>query len=713
MFPRNLFSAFALALLAGKTAALSIGNAQGTVILGRPLDVAFAVASDGKPLEDACVRAAVFAGDSAISPAQVRVALGTGSAGREAVIRVQTAQPVTEPVITVRITAGCNGSVVRNFTLLSYPPSTSSANEAGSASLVPSLTAIAAKPPVRAQNFEQTTTATSNANREAAPTDARRNGVSARKSATKASTIPAAEPTKIPKTRLTRAIGAGAPESIAQSQPRLVMEPLSDWLDAPATLQYSFEIGKIPAEEPSADRTAAASLWRALNMPADEVAQTLARTSEQDVQLAQAQSDKKVALEAQARLNDEIAQSFPAKVVYSLLLALALLAALVAWLWSRGRRQAHLERLAWTHAVASNSAEPVMVAATEPSSQASVAARAGHDHGAGRLAPTEPDLLPSGIVPLEFGVGNAERVEHAALPEPADASPIIPKPIAHAVVNPEELFDLQQQAEFFVSVGEHGQAIQVLRQHIETNQATSPLAYLELLRLYRSLSRFDDYNNLRAQLHLYFNAQVPEFNAFTRLGRNLAGYPEELARIEALWADASVVALLKEMLFRDSAQEHQRFELAAYDDLLLLHAIASTTPATARGDSTGRFRTTPHEAELPNNTAPETSAQSMPAAASLIDFEPDWDFAPSISHPTSPAHGEPSARVELDLDLSEFAFIDELQEVANSTGPLPFLTEDEVPPVPPKDQLPPNQPIGFGANSDRFEARIDPEVRKP
>lgn len=489
------------------------------------------------------------------------------------------------------------------------------------------------------------------------------------------------------------------------------MEPLSDWLDAPSALRYSPEMTSVPAQEPSAERAAAASLWRALNTPAEELAKALAGTSEQATLLAQAQRDRAAALESQARLQAQIAQSYSARLVYVLGALLVVLAGLAFWLWSRARRQADLEQLAWSQAVTHN-AESGSAPETRTSDHVPAMAGRSHDDGAGRLAPTEPELLPSGMVPLEFGVTHAEQTVSAPPrqqpPVPREAVATMP---AKAVVNPEELFDLQQQAEFFVSVGEHGQAIQVLKQHIEANQATSPLAYLELLRLYRSLSRFDDYNNLRAQLHLYFNAQVPEFNAFTRQGKSLFGYPDELARIEALWADASVVALLKEMLFRDSAQEHQRFELAAYDDLLLLHAIAITTLPSARGEAAGRTRTTPTEMALPD-AALESSVDAVPPAANLMDFEPDWDFELPANQRTLPAAEVPSASMELDLDLSDLSLLDEPAKKGQNSGPLPFLTEDAVPPVPATEQPPGGQPVGFGANSDRFEARLDPD-RKP
>src|SRR5256885_16486251 len=87
------------------------------------------------------------------------------------------------------------------------------------------------------------------------------------------------------------------------------------------------------------------------------------------------------------------------------------------------------------------------------------------------------------------------------------------------MVQPGELFDVQQQAEFFISVGEHQQAIELLRSHIDTHEDSSPLAYLELLHLYYTLSRRDDFDQLRARFARHFNARVPAMPGFTDKGK--------------------------------------------------------------------------------------------------------------------------------------------------------------------------------------------------
>lgn len=686
MAQRNITSALALALFAVNAAAVSIGNAQGSVTLGRPLDVSFPVTTDRQSIVDACVRGVVSANGSPLSQAQVKITPVPGAAGRSAAVRVQTSQVVSEPVIAVQLTIGCDGSVVRNFNLLAYPAETLAAQQPSVPEAAPSSSSdtlrSAGGTRVVPSPVDSSSTRRS---RPAKKAPARADAPSRSKA------VPAVKTESMRRSALLST--APVPDS-ASNRARLVMEPLSDWLDAPSVLKVSPVIETAPsADAPApAERAAAAAMWRVLNMPPEERLQQQSRVDDQLVHVAQVEREKAAAIESQQALQEQLASRFSSTVVYLLVALLLLLAALSAWLWSRARRHARLEELAWAQSVAKNAtpdvgnAEPVSPRGFGHSPNPLTAnARSAADSNA-RLQPTEPELLPSGMMPLEFGMH--KEAELAPANGPFAAVPTKSAP-AHAVVNPEALFDLQQQAEFFVSVGEHGQAIAVLKQHIQENQATSPLAYLELLRLYRSLSRIEDFNNLRAQMHLYFNVQVPEFAAFARLGKNLFGYPDVLARIEALWADSSVVALLQDLLFRDSSDEHQRFELPAYDDLLLLHAVAGTTAPSERGSSEGRSRTTPVDAFFAQAAPQDSVSTTLSPENNLMDFEPDWEFEVPAQH-RSPEVEAP-ASLTLDLDLSDLGHLDAL-----------------APAVPPA-----GQPIGFGANNDRFEARLDPDLRKP
>jgi len=83
---------------------------------------------------------------------------------------------------------------------------------------------------------------------------------------------------------------------------------------------------------------------------------------------------------------------------------------------------------------------------------------------------------------------------------------------------------VQQQADFFVSLGDHEQAIQVLRQHLAESHEPSPLAYLDLLKLYHKLDRRDDYERLRKDFNRVLNADAPSFEHFSEGSRSLEDY---------------------------------------------------------------------------------------------------------------------------------------------------------------------------------------------
>lgn len=140
----------------------------------------------------------------------------------------------------------------------------------------------------------------------------------------------------------------------------------------------------------------------------------------------------------------------------------------------------------------------------------------------------------------------------------------------------EELFDLQQQVEFFISLGQAHQAVEVLKAHVIDNQECSPLVYLDLLKLQYDLELREDYEHTRQALNARFNAGTPAFEQYTYSRRSLERYPLALSRIQALWPSPAVLALLERTIFKQELQSEQAtiFDLEAYRELLLLYGIA-------------------------------------------------------------------------------------------------------------------------------------------
>ena len=255
----------------------------------------------------------------------------------------------------------------------------------------------------------------------------------------------------------------------------------------------------------------------------------------------------------------------------------------------------------------------------------------------------------------------------------------------------------------------------MLKHHIAEHRETSPLAYLELLQLYHTLSRVDEFAQLRTQFMQFFNAQVPEFAGFHRTGRMLYHYTDALAEIEAEWTTPEVLGLLEKFLFRRSGAEAvEPFDLAAYDDLLLLLAVAQTTPASARGAPPPRNRTTP--LAPPRSETLVAPSGPAPAAEALHDDLPldslaaslEFEFATKVQQEPAPAPapvapsgpeapvGEDSRGIPLDLDLSD----------------PPHLTLSDLPPVPVTAPPPAGQPVGFGMENDLMELRLELEQMK-
>ena len=429
---------------------------------------------------------------------------------------------------------------------------------------------------------------------------------------------------------------------------------------------------------------------------------------------AKSTSDQASFAELQQRLALIESQRFPAGLVYALLALLALVSGLLAWVWSRARRESRLAIQAWRDSVALSARH----------------GDAGH-HDPHDLVPhphdtwgpedssqfAEDTYIHAGSQPVQPGDAPSMATPERA-PQPisvAKAAPPTESP--WHIVNPEALFDLQQHAEFFVSVGQHDQAVEVLKKHIAAHRETSPSAYLELLRLYHTLGRSDDFAQLREQFCSHFNAQVPEFSAFSRQGRTLEHYLDALAAIEAEWTSSSVLQLLEKYLFRRAGDASVApFDLAAFDDLLLLLAIAQTTPASARGAAPPRMRTTPLASPLDaldGAVSEPLHVKSPSAAVPVVDLPLDsltasleFDFghhapaAPELSSNAVLKPGAPTESHELDLDLSD----------------PPHLTLSDLPPVPVTVAPRPDQPIGFGMANDLVEVRLELEEleqRKP
>lgn len=721
---RNTIFGPGLWVLAASAYALSLGNGNGTVVLGASVDLTFELQPDpGTDVASSCVTAKLVAGDNAISDSRVRIVPLPEVRGRPSGVRVLASVSVDEPVLTVTLSAGCNGRITRTYTFLPELPGTVTRSASASPvelARLPMAASAGAEPGsvARGSGGGANAAATSpnpTAGRSTDRVNPSSQAARAPLAASRSPSVAAARPTARPATAATGKAGA------SEARSRLVVEPLDTWLDNPVALRSTTELLASPPEEASALRAQAAALWRSLNVQPEELQKDSERLKSLDTDLAalraQAAKERAAAVQLQQQLEQVEQERFSATVVYGLggLLALALLG--VAWMWSRMQSASEKAVRSWRDSVA--------LGARIDTGSANDDARGTAHHPGDSWLPAETQ--PHALDPVRAAGASSSLPAPAVEPRFVTTSPVAsapaplqvkPAPVPPApalpphIVNPEELFDIQQQAEFFISVGEHQQAIEVLKSHIADHRETSPLAYLELLRLYHTLSRVEEFAQLRTQFMQFFNAQVPEFSGFHRMGRVLDSYTDALAEIEAEWTAPTVLGLLEKMLFRRTGAEAvEPFDLAAYDDLLLLLAIAQTTPASARGAPPPRKRTTPLApprsetlvAPEPFAVAPDPLPLDSLAASLEFEFAMQEQTAASLptATPAASAQRDGDSRgapldLDLDLDLSD----------------PPRVTLSDLPAVPVTAPPAPGQPVGFGMDNDLMELRLELEQTK-
>lgn len=138
----------------------------------------------------------------------------------------------------------------------------------------------------------------------------------------------------------------------------------------------------------------------------------------------------------------------------------------------------------------------------------------------------------------------------------------------------EELLDLEQQADFFIALGQEDAAVDLLMSHLRSAGGQSPLPYTKLLEIYRRQGDRAAYERTRARFNRRFNAYAPDWDTGPAAGRPLEDYPETVALVETVWhSPIDAMAILEGLLFkRDDTSE--LFDLPAYRDVLLLYSLA-------------------------------------------------------------------------------------------------------------------------------------------
>jgi hypothetical protein len=576
----TLALAVALALVAWPTQpeAMSLGRSRGAAVLGRTMDVTALVTMESQEPtpEVGCFSAEVFYGETRISPQNVTIT-PVRTSPSELALRVRSSTLIDEPFVTLYLRVTCSQNLARKYVLLADSPSepASAVQSAlpltSSQTLAPAGTAAATGPSTRVPSDKN---AVSEAKQARAAARAEKKAAQAALQASTGQAVEKASPSQAVE-KVSPPVRARKPAVLAgpvAALPRLKVDLLDLTSVREPSLRSSTELLTQPSSDPQA-RTVAAALWRAINKSPDDLVRDGVRLQSIEAEVRTMADVSKQQTQELTVLRSDLQQAKSARYANPFMYALGALTlaalAFAAWAWRR-RGDASKPQPWW------GNVHKFDEAAAVKQSNASLLEASSEDLG---LPPKRKPVVPYGASKpssnpgVSFGAANAlSQTGGASFDGSADL--VSSAPGASRSVNTEELFDIQQQADFFMSLGQHSQAIDILQNHISDNVGTSALAYLDLFDIYHKIDQREDFEALRDEFNRVFNAQVPQFDNYGSESRGLEEYGAAIERIQALWPNPKVLSVIEESIFRSPELDAKPFDLLAYRELMLLYAIA-------------------------------------------------------------------------------------------------------------------------------------------
>ena len=628
---------------ADSSMAMSLGRYRGAALVGRPLDISVqAVLGAQDDPAALCIEADAFYADNKLDKSLVRVSTEKIlSNPLDTLIHIRSSVLVDEPVVTLSVRVGCQQKTERRYVILAdlasepvglpLPPSGANASSL-SAPLATRGNSPAGASVASASITSSTSTVTSPSMAPAASSG----GSSSSSDAVAAgqATVPKTLKKNIaaPKRDKLQASDSDASGQSTTGKARLRLEPLDLSIERDPQLKPSRQLLSVPAAG-EAQRSAAAALWRALTMQPQDIVRDAEKIQslENSLNTLRAQAQKKQL--ALNELNSQFEKTRPERyanwLVYALgmLLILALAGLFYLWRLRALPDAAPANALPWWRknkplgkGGTNNFPESAFPGSADPTSAEDTNSLA-LENKKKKNAQSAPTLLnpDSALGADESAFTEVRHISkldsdfQLSSLSPLDFTVSMP-PVARSV-KAEELFDVQQQADFFVSLGQYEQAVELLRGHIAGDNQTSPLVYMDLFDLYHQLDRQTDYEALRKDFNQLFTGNIPAFELYTHSSAGLDAYPVALTRIEALWPSPKVLEVIEESILRKPVAGADTFDLEAYRELLLLYAVAKELVHPQGSKDPGALRF-----DLPGMLPKDSAARA--SGFSLISIQP-------------------------------------------------------------------------------------------
>jgi pilus assembly protein FimV len=544
----------ALLLSASYSSALTLGRIRGAALLGKPLDVVVPVQyASEEEVSSACFEAVVYFGDTPLESSTIAVSLQPGPQPNNQLVRVTSSAGVDEPLVRITLRTVCNPRASRQYTLLVEVVS-----ELAGAGVV-----------ARAAGTNVAT------------------GV-----VTPVGTAPSA------------AVTAGDPDRPAASpatplQPqraRTALKPAAAGVGGASNLKAGSALS-VAALEDLQRRVDDIAKWQASGGSADDLLKSEARVKalESDIrglQVVTAKNQQNIQTVATA-IESNGAQGYGRPLAYGLgALLLACIAALAyvvqqmrfggftaaPW-WSSEPERAQATELASAPARATAPASLNPADSRAGALAASLAQKHGDQSpgsGPAALDARDGDTSAS-TVSMDFtaaatGLPVAQQPGIAGRPVRPDFASSAPGSLKS--INTKEMLDVRQQAEFFMALGQHDEAVRLLESSIRGSADCNPLMFLDLLKILHTLGRRADFEQYREEFNAQFTGRIPPFAGFLTEGNGLDAYEDICNQIVVLWPTDYTIDYIEQCLVRLPEDDpEQGMDLEAFKDLLLLYGV--------------------------------------------------------------------------------------------------------------------------------------------
>jgi hypothetical protein len=660
---RHIWLAFVALACSNVASSATLGGLNGVAQLGRPLDVRVPVQwGPDESADNLCIRPEVSFGEASLGGSAFSYSLNVIDA-RSGTIVIRTRQPVNEPFVSVALQVGCSASFQRRYVLLADLPGAAAASEPVAAPSAAAPRQVAEIRPALSTPVQSPAVAG-----RPVPLVDEPPAVERKTSLAMARQLGA--DAKAPRASVVRKADALAPQG-----PKLTLLPvdMAALPDTDPSLRLSFSLGGEPTANDQ-QRQQAAAAWKVLQASVDDQLAMLNRLDELQ-RLQQSREGLLAEVQSLQARNAELeVQRFnnPLVWIFAAMSAVALGAAV--WMWRRQRSGVLSAEAAPAWWAAHPATDPVPDSEMgSGSALTTVKASLPNSLGAeGKPLAVSKVTLPASQ--LNPDNANKDPVSAAPALEPTEPPLSQPAPLStfdrrdfmpslmgvSRSVAAEELLDVQQQADFFVSLGDDEQAIRILRTHIGESAEPSPICYLDLFKIFHKLGQRDNYAALRAEFNEVFNAVAPPFEEFTVQGRGLEAFPSALSAISAHWPQPHVLDVIEQFLFRTPGQSDV-FDLDAYRELLMLYGVAKDIIGNPTLDEPFSLQ---QSAGVPQAVvAPQGSVVVGSAATITMDLELQpmvapsphvWDGGQTNQLPSAvpePEAPKKTAKKDLDVDL--------------------------------------------------------------